>query len=48
MTINFFSFKGDPNEICTMDAKSEYIETMMGSRTDEIIEELVKSLLQRY
>ena len=31
-----------------MHAKSDNIEIMMGSETDEIIEERFKSLLQRY
>ena len=31
-----------------MHAKSDNIEIMMGSETHEIIEELFKSLLQRY
>ena len=33
---------------CTMYTKSDNIDVMMGSETDEIIEELFKSLLQRY
>ena len=36
------------NEIHTMHAKSVNIDILMGSETDEIIEELFKSLLQRY
>ena len=31
-----------------MHSKSDNIEIMMGSQTDEIIEELFESLLQRY
>ena len=31
-----------------MHSKSDNIEIMMGSKTDEIIEELFESLLQRY
>ena len=31
-----------------MRTKSDNIEIMMGSKTDEIIEELFKSLLKRY
>ena len=38
----------DSNEIHTMHAKSVNIDILMGSETDEIIEELFKSLLQRY
>ena len=40
MAINFIS----PDETCTMCTKSDDIEIMMGSETDEIIEELFKSL----
>ena len=47
MSINFISFK-DSDETRTMHTKSDNIEIMMGSETDEIIEELFKSLLQRY
>ena len=45
MRINFISFK-DSNETCTMYTKSGNIEIMMGNETDDIIEELRKSLLQ--
>ena len=48
MAINFISSKEDPDETRTMHAKKDKIETMMGSETDEIIEELFKCLLQRY
>ena len=44
MSINFFSFK-DSDEVRTMHTKNDYIEIMMGSETDEIIEKLFKSLL---
>ena len=47
MSINFISFK-DSDETPNMRTKSENIEIMMGSETDEIIEELFKSLLQIY
>ena len=47
MSINFISHK-DSNETRTMHTKSDNIEIMMSSETDEIIEELFKSLLQRY
>ena len=47
MSINFISFK-DSDETPNMRTKSENIEIMMGNETDEIIEELFKSLLQRY
>ena len=48
MTINFVSSKDDSDEIRTMHTKSDNIEIMMGSETNEITEELFKSLLQRY
>ena len=47
MSIIFISHK-DSNETRTMHTKSDDIEIMMSSETDEIIEELFKSLLQRY
>ena len=46
MAINFFSSKNS-EETCTMYSKSDNIEVMMGSETDEIIEELFDSFLQR-
>ena len=48
MEINFISSKKDSDETSTMHTKSNNIEIMMGSETDEIIDELFKSLLQRY
>ena len=45
MATNFISFK-DSEETRTMHAKSSIVEIMMGSETDEIIEELFKSFLQ--
>ena len=45
--INFVSSKYS-DETRTMDTKNDNIEIMMGSETDEIIEELFESLLQRY
>ena len=47
MVINFISSK-DSDEIRTMRTKSNNIEIMMGNETDEIIEELFESLLQKY
>ena len=47
MAINFFSFK-DSEKIRNMYSPSDNIEITMGSKTDEIIEELFESLLQRY
>ena len=48
MAINFISSKEDSNETRAMHAKSDNIEIMMGSETDEIIEELLKPLLQKH
>ena len=48
MAINFISSKKDSDETRTMHTESNNVEIMMGSETDEIIEELFKSLLQRY
>ena len=47
VAINFLSSK-DSNKTRTMHFNSENIETVIGSETDEIIEELFESLLQRY
>ena len=47
VSINFISSK-DSDETCNMHTKSDNIEIMMGSETDEIIEEHFRSLLQRY
>ena len=47
MQINFSSSK-DSRETCTVHTKSGNIEIMMGSETDDIINELIDSLLQRY
>ena len=44
MTINFISSK-DSSETHTINTKSDIIGTMMGSETDETIEELFESLL---
>ena len=48
MSINFTSSKDDSDEICIMSTKSDNIEIIMGSETDEIIEELFESLLQNH
>ena len=45
--INFLSSK-DSEETSTMHTKSDNIEIMIGKETDEIIEKLFKSLLQKY
>ena len=47
MSTNFISHK-DYSETRTMHTKSDNIEILMSSETDEIIKELFKSLLQRY
>ena len=47
MTINYISSK-DSDETRAMHTKSNNVETMKGSETNEIIEELFKSFLQRY
>ena len=46
--INCISSKPDSDETCIMHTKSTNIEIMIGSETNEVIEELSKSLLQRY
>ena len=45
MSINFISSK-DSHETRNMHTKSDNIEIMMGSETDDIIDELFESLLQ--
>ena len=47
MAINFISSK-DSDEIRTMHTNSNNREIVMGSKTDEITEELFKSFLQKY
>ena len=47
MAINFFSSK-DSEEIRTMHSKSDNIEIFIGNETDEIIEDLFNSIIQRY
>ena len=46
MAINFISSK-DSDETCTMHKKSNNIEIMMGSETDEITEELFESFFAK-
>ena len=48
MTVNFISSLPDSDETRIMHRASDNIEIMMVSETDEIIEELFKSLLKRY
>ena len=47
MAINLISSK-DPDETRTMHTKSNNVEIMMGNETDEIIEDLFESFLQKY
>ena len=47
MAINFISSK-DSEETRTIHTESNNVEIMMGSETDEIIEELFKSFFQKY
>ena len=44
---NFVSSK-DSDETRTMHTNSTYVEIMIGSETDEIIDELFESFLQKY
>ena len=46
--ISFISSKPNSDETSIMHTKSNNIEIMIGSDTDEVIENLFKSLLQRY
>ena len=48
MAINFISSKLDSDETRIMHPKSDNIEIIMGSETEEVIEELFKSLRQKY
>ena len=47
MAINFISSE-DSDETRTMHTKSNNVEIMMGSETDEIIKDLFESFLQKY
>ena len=47
MSINFISSK-DSAKTRNMHTKSDNIETMMGSETDDVIDEIFESLLQKY
>ena len=47
MQINFISSL-DTGEIRTMDSKSDNVEIMMGSETDDVIEELLKFFFEGY
>ena len=46
--INFTSSKPDSDETRIMHTKSDKLEIMIGSDANEVIEDLFKSLLQRY
>ena len=46
--INFTSLKRDSDETRIMHTKSDNTEIMTGSDTNEVIEDLFKSFLQRY
>ena len=48
MKINFISSLSDSDETRIMPTKSDNIVIMMGSKTDEVIEEIFKSLLQSH
>ena len=48
MAINFISSKTDFDETRIMRTKSDNIEIMIGSETDEVIEEHFESLLKKY
>ena len=48
MAINFISSKPDSDETGIMHTESNNTEIMIGSDTNEIIEELFKSLLDKY
>ena len=47
MATNFISSK-DSDETRTMHAKSNNVDIMIGSETDEIIQDLFASFLQKY
>ena len=48
MKINFVSSEDYSDETRIMSNLSDYIEIIMGNETDDIIDELFKSFLQRY
>ena len=48
LTVEINSIKQDSNETHIMHTKSDNAEIMIGSDTNEVIEDLFKSLLQRY
>ena len=46
--INFISSSPDSSETCILHANGNNVEIMIGSETNEIVEELFKSPLRRY
>ena len=48
LEINLVSSKPDSDETCIMYTKSNNIEIMIGSDTNDVINDLFKSILQRY
>ena len=48
IAINFISSKPDSDETCIMHTKSNNIEIMIGSDTNEVIEKLFESLSDEY
>ena len=47
MSINFISLK-DSNEVRTMYTKNDNVDIMTGVDTNDVVEELFKSTLERY
>ena len=47
MSLNFISLK-DSNEVRTMHTKSDNVDIMTGVDTNDVVEDLFKSTLQRY
>ena len=48
IAVNFISSKPDSDETCIMHTKSNNIEIMIGSDTNEVIEKLFESLSDEY
>ena len=48
IAVNFISSKPDSDETCIMHTKSNNIEIMIGSDTNEVIEKLFESLSEEY
>ena len=47
MSVNFISLK-DSNEVTNMYTKSDNVDIMTGVDTNDVVEELFKSTLERY